>query len=232
MQLFGMEKLSLVDFDGKIAATIFTGGCNFRCGFCHNSPLVLHVDKLPEYSLKEVFDYLEKRKGILEGVCVSGGEPTLNPDLDVLLKDIKNLGYPIKLDTNGTNPYKLKSLVENGLIDYVAMDVKNDKKAYGEIIGIPNYDTKKVEQSVDFLLSGAIPYEFRTTLIKEFHTIENIRLIGEWIKGADKYFLQKFKDSENCIQSHLSPVDEKTVLEFKDALSSCVPNTFLRGYDL
>ena len=232
MRIYGMEKLSLVDYDGKVATTLFTGSCNFRCGFCHNSPLVLDFKNLPTISEEEIFSYLKKRVGIIEGVCISGGEPTLEKDLANFIEKIKSLGYSVKLDTNGTNPEIVKALINNGLIDYLAMDIKNDRENYAKIIGFDNYDTKKVEETVDFLLNGTFPYEFRTTLIKEFHTQENIAKIGEWIKGANKYFLQKFKDSESCIQSHLSAVDEKTVLEFLDILKKDIPNTYLRGYGI
>ncbi|MBR2870877.1 MAG: anaerobic ribonucleoside-triphosphate reductase activating protein [Clostridia bacterium] len=232
MRIYGMEKLSLVDFDGKVACTLFTGNCNFRCGFCHNSPLVLDYKFLPEIDESEVFAYLSKRKGILEGVCISGGEPTLEKDLPLFIEKVKNLGYAVKLDSNGTNPELIKSLFENGLIDYLAMDIKNNKEDYAKIIGFDKYDTKKVEKSVDFLLNGKFPYEFRTTLINEFHKKENVALIGEWIKGADKYFLQKFKNSESCISQNLSAVDDKTVLEFRDILQNNVKKVFLRGYDL
>ncbi len=232
MRIYGMEKLSLVDFDGKVACTLFTGNCNFRCGFCHNSPLVLDYKFLPEIDESEVFAYLNKRKGILEGVCISGGEPTLEKDLPLFIEKVKDLGYAVKLDSNGTNPELIKSLFENGLIDYLAMDIKNNKEDYAKIIGFDKYDTKKVEKSVDFLLNGKFPYEFRTTLINEFHKKENVALIGEWIKGADKYFLQKFKNSESCISQNLSAVDDKTVLEFRDILQNNVKKVFLRGYDL
>lgn len=232
MRIYGMEKLSLVDYDGKVACTLFTGSCNFRCGFCHNSPLVLDYQILPVLEEEEIFAYLKKRKGILEGVCISGGEPTLEKDLACFIEKVKDLGYSVKLDSNGTNPEVIKSLFENGLIDYLAMDIKNDKEHYASIIGFDKFDTKKVEKTVDFLLNNNFPYEFRTTLIKEFHTKENVKLIGEWIKGANKYFLQKFKDSDSCIKSGLSPIDDKTVLEFKDILTKYVQNTFTRGYNL
>lgn len=232
MRIYGIEKLSLVDYDGKVACTLFTGNCNFKCGFCHNSPLVLDYKFLPVISEDEVFTYLNKRKGVLEGVCISGGEPTLEKDLASFIEKIKNIGYFVKLDSNGTNPEVIKNLFKNGLIDYLAMDIKNDKDNYASIIGFDKFDTKKVEESVDFLLGSKYPYEFRTTLIKEFHKKENIAKIAEWIKGANKYFLQKFKDSENCIQSHLSAVDNNQVVEFKQILQKTIPNTFLRGYDL
>lgn len=230
MQIFGMEKLSLVDYDGKIATTLFTGSCNFKCGFCHNSPLVLDYKNLPEYSMEEVFSYLTKRKGVIEGVCISGGEPTLQKDLPDFCQKIKELGYPIKLDTNGTNPKMVELLTKEGLVDYFAMDIKNNLEDYASIIGFDKFDTKNIETSVEFFLNGGAPYEFRTTLIKEFHKEENIVKIGQWIKGANKYFLQKFKDSDSCIQSHLSAVDDSQVEKFKEILQKTIPNTYLRGY--
>ena len=230
MKIHGLEKMSLVDYDGKVSATVFTGNCNFKCGFCHNSALVLSTENLPEIPETEIFDYLKKRKGLLDGVCVSGGEPTLSPDLPNFIEKIKKLGYSVKLDTNGTNPEMVKSLRQNGLVDYFAMDIKNDRENYAKIIGFDKFDTKKIEKTVEYFLLGNAQYEFRTTLVNEFHKKENIINIGKWIKGADKYFLQKFKNSENCIQSHLSAVDDKTAINFKELLTEYIPNTFLRGY--
>ena len=232
MEIFGLEKMSMVDYDGKVAATVFTGSCNFRCEFCHNSPLVLSYKQLPIIPEEEVLAYLEKRKGLLDGVCVSGGEPTLQKDLPEFIEKIKRLGYSVKLDTNGTNPALVKSLNENGLVDYFAMDIKNAKEDYARIIGFDSYDINNVEKTVEYFLSGKAKYEFRTTIIAEFHDANNIEKIGKWIKGADKYFLQKFKDSENCIKSHLSPVENKIALSFRDILVKYIPNTYLRGYDL
>lgn len=231
MEIFGLEKLSLVDFDGVVSATVFTGSCNFRCGFCHNSPLVLEYKNLQTIKEEEVLSYLEKRKGILEGVCITGGEPTLCADLPLFIEKVKNLGFKVKLDTNGTNLKMIKSLVENGLVDYFAMDIKNDFASYGEIIGIPNYNPTSVIETANFFLSGKPIYEFRTTLIKQFHKIDNIKNIAKEIKGANKYFLQKFKDSGACIQSHLSPLEDKMALTFRDILIETIPNTYLRGYD-
>ncbi len=232
MKIAGLEKMSLVDFDGYVCATIFTAGCNFKCGFCHNSALVIGADKLPLIPEQEVLSYLEKRKGILDAVCISGGEPTLQPDLKEFCSKVKKLGYKIKLDTNGTNPTLVKELFNEGLVDYFAMDIKNDRDSYASIIGFDKYDITKIQETVSFFLNGGVPYEFRTTIIAEFHKEQNIREIGKWIKGADKYFLQKFKNSENCIESHLSAVDDNTVLKFKDILSEYIPTTRLRGYDL
>ncbi|MBQ7340284.1 MAG: anaerobic ribonucleoside-triphosphate reductase activating protein [Clostridia bacterium] len=232
MEIFGMEKLSLVDYDGYVSATVFTGSCNFRCGFCHNSPLVLDYNNLQTLPEDEVLSYLKKRKGILEGLCITGGEPTLSRDLPEFCEKVKEIGYKVKLDTNGTNLPMVKTLIEHGLIDYIAMDIKNDLESYGDIIGIKNYNTEKVKNSVDFLLSNTFPYEFRTTLIKEYHTAENIEKIGQWIKGARAYFMQKFKDGENCISAGLTPIDEKTAIEFSDIAKKYVQKVKLRGYDL
>ncbi len=230
MEIFGLEKLSLVDYDGYIASTVFTGSCNFKCGFCHNSPLVIDFKNLPVIPEEEIFAYLKKRAGIIEGVCVSGGEPTLQKDLPFFIEKIKALGYKVKLDTNGTNPEIVKTLNENGLVDYFAMDIKNDREHYASIIGFKEYDTKKVEKSVEYFLSGKADYEFRTTLIKEYHKEENIRLIAEWIKGAKKYFLQKFKASESCITLGLNEVTQAVAEQYVAILKQNIPNTNLRGY--
>ncbi len=230
MQLFGLEKLSLVDFDGKVAATVFTGACNFRCGFCHNGPLVTSVSDLPVFSENDILSYIKKRQGILDGVCVTGGEPTLNKDLPQFCEKLKNLGVAVKVDTNGTNPDMIKTLVENGVVNYFAVDIKNDKANYAKIIGFDEYDTASVEKTVDYLLSGKIPYEFRTTLIQEYHKRENIKAIAEWIDGAEKYFLQKFKLSDTCLTQTLNGIDEKIAKEFLQIILPYIPTAKLRGY--
>ena len=230
MKILGMEKMSLVDFDGLVAATLFTGGCNFKCGFCHNSLLVNSFMDLPEISEEEILSYLKKRFGILDGVCVSGGEPTLNSDLPIFIEKLKAIGYKVKLDTNGTNPEMVKSLAKDKLVDYFAMDIKNDKDNYAKIIGFDEYNTDKVEKTVEFFLSGKVDYEFRTTLVKQFHEKQNILNIGQWIKGAKKYFLQKFKENENCICQGFSPVEEVEAKEFIDLLKPQISAVKLRGY--
>lgn len=231
MDIFGLEKLSLVDYDGFVAATVFTAKCNFRCGFCHNSALVLDYNSIPPIRESEVLDYLKKRKGILEGLCITGGEPTLNPDLPEFIKKVKDIGYSVKVDTNGTNPEMVKLLVKEGLADYFAVDIKNDKENYANIIGFNTFDTGKVEKTVEFLLSGKVKYEFRTTLIAEYHKADNIKRIAEWIKGADKYFMQKFKSGDNCISQDLSPVPTETAKEFAEIIRPNVKRVDLRGYD-
>ncbi len=232
MRICGLEKMSLVDYDGLVSATVFAPSCNFKCGFCHNSLLVVGHENLPTISEQEVLDYLAKRKGILDGVCVSGGEPTLQKDLPLFIEKIKNLGYKVKLDTNGTNPEIIKTLFDNALIDYVAMDIKNDKDNYAKIIGFDKFDTVKVEKSVDFLMNSGYDYEFRTTLINEYHKEQNIRAIASWIKGAKKYFLQKFKGGDHCISQGLSPVSDEDAMKFIEILSKDIPTAKLRGYDV
>lgn len=230
MDIYGLEKLSLVDYDGFVAATVFTGSCNFKCGFCHNSALVLDYKTLPPIAESEILRYLKKRKGILEGLCITGGEPTLNPDLPEFIKKVKDIGYSVKVDTNGTNPEMVKLLVKEGLADYFAVDIKNDRAHYAEIIGFKTFDTQKIEQTVEFLLSGQVGYEFRTTLIAEYHKAENIKRIGEWIKDADKYFMQKFKSGDNCIAQNLSPVSEEKAKDFAEIIRPFVKSVGLRGY--
>ncbi|MBQ9485354.1 MAG: anaerobic ribonucleoside-triphosphate reductase activating protein [Clostridia bacterium] len=233
MDLFGMEKLSLVDYDGFVAATVFTGSCNFRCGFCHNSALVFDYKTLQKIDENEVLSYLEKRKGVLEGLCITGGEPTLNKDLPLFAEKVKKIGYAVKVDTNGTNPDMVKTLAENGLCDYFAVDIKNDLENYAAIIGFDKFDTSKIERTVEYLISGKISYEFRTTLISEFHKAENLTKIAEWISGAKKYFLQKFKGGDNCIAAdNLSPVPTETAKLFAEIAAKRIKKVALRGYDL
>ena len=229
MKIAGYEKMSLVDYDGKVACTVFTSGCNFRCGFCHNSALVVPVNGFPQIDEKEFFSYLEKRRGILDGVCVSGGEPTLSNDLISFCERIKSLGYSIKLDTNGTNPDIVKKLASEKLCDYFAMDIKSSLSNY-PLITNSNVNVNKVSETVEFFLSGQVDYEFRTTIFKEFHTKEEMQKIGEWIKGAKKYFLQKFVSGENCIEQGFTPIDEQLAKEFLEILKPNIPNVNLRGY--
>ena len=233
MRILGMEKMSLVDYDGYVSATVFTGGCNFLCPFCHNSPLVIDHKSIEEIPTDSVLDYLKKRLGILDALCISGGEPTLQKDLANFMEQVKKLGYKIKLDTNGTNPEIIKFVHQNGLCDYFAMDIKNNLNDYAKIIGFDKFDTKNVQNSIEYFLSNDLDYEFRTTLIKEFHSKENIQNIAKEISGAKKYFLQKFKNGENCIDAtSLNPIDNSTVLEFIEILTPYVPNVKTRGYDL
>ncbi len=230
MKLFGIEKLSLVDYDGKVASTVFTASCNFKCPFCHNSPLVTDVSSLTPIAEDEVLDYFAKRRGVLDGVCITGGEPTLQKDLPEFCAKVKALGLSVKLDTNGTNPDMIKSLYEDKLIDFVAMDIKNAKENYAPIIGFDKFDTAKVEKSVQFLINSDVDYEFRTTLVNEYHTPADMENIGKWIKGAKKYALQKFKDTGSCISTGLSAVADDKAKEYLEIVKKYVPNAKLRGY--
>lgn len=220
----------MVDFDEKIACTVFTGGCNFRCPFCHNGALVVGNVKAEQIDENEVFDYLQKRKGLVDAVCVTGGEPTLQPDLKDFLRKVRDMGYLTKLDTNGLRPDVLKSVLDEKLVDYVAMDVKNCLKKYAVTVGLNEVNTAKIKESVDTLLNGNVDYEFRTTLIKEFHTAEDMREIADLINGADKYFMQKYKDNEECIAHGFSPIEKEEAEKFKSLFIGKVAKIGLRGY--
>jgi len=228
MKISGFQKMTLLDFPGKVACTIFTAGCNFRCGFCHNAALVTHIDNDNEFSEQEVLSYLSKRKGILEGVCITGGEPLLQSGIEDFLRKVKDLGFLVKLDTNGSFPKKLKNIVENGLVDYVAMDIKNSREKYN-LTADCTVNIDDIEESIAFLMSGAVDYEFRTTVVREYHNIEDIRAIGEWIKGADKYFLQNFVDSGDLIKNGLSSVSSTELYKMQEILRGFVVKTEIRG---
>ena len=211
MKINGFQKLTLLDFPEKMACIVFTAGCNFRCPFCHNASLVTHIDNDAAYTEEEIFSYLEKRKGLLEGVCISGGEPLLQPDIEELIKKIKAMGYAVKLDTNGSFPEKLIHLAESGLIDYVAMDIKNCKEKYALTAGNEALNIGDIEKSVDFLLRGTVDYEFRTTVEDSLHTVEDIEKIADWIKGAKRYFLQNFTDSGDIIAEKMNSVEKEKI---------------------
>ena len=229
MRIDGLQKMTLLDFPGKVACTVFTGGCNFRCPFCHNALLVTKLPEKPDYSEDEILSFLEKRTGLLDGVAITGGEPLLNPDIADFIRKIRSMGYAVKLDTNGSFPERLKAIVGEGLVDYVAMDIKNRKEKYTETIGLKNLDLSKIEESVEFLKSGAVDYEFRTTVVEQFHTVEDIRAAAEWISGAKRYFLQNFVDSGELICEEVSGVDKETMLKMKSAAADFVPQTEIRG---
>ena len=229
MRIDGLQKMTLLDFPGKVACTVFTGGCNFRCPFCHNALLVTKLPEKPDYSEDEILSFLEKRTGLLDGVAITGGEPLLNPDIADFIRKIRSMGYAVKLDTNGSFPERLKAIVGEGLVDYVAMDIKNRKEKYAETIGLKNLDLSKIEESVEFLKSGAVDYEFRTTVVEQFHTVEDIRAAAEWISGAKRYFLQNFVDSGELICGDVCGVDKETMLKMKSVAADFVPQTEIRG---
>jgi pyruvate formate lyase activating enzyme len=230
MIIKGLQKLTLLDFPDKMACTLFTFGCNFRCPFCHNASLVLaeRADDavMPE---EEFFTFLSRRRGILEGVCISGGEPTLQPDLPAFISRIKDMGYAVKLDTNGYRPAILKSLVEDGLLDYVAMDIKNSLPLYGKTVGIEHFDTKPVEESMDYLMEGHVPFEFRTTLVRGLHTVDSIRDMGRRLAGEEAFFLQSFVDSGDLIRSGMEGISPSETEALLSALREHIPNAQIRG---
>ena len=225
----GFQKLTVLDYPGKVACIVFTPGCNFRCPFCHNASLVTHVDKETFLDVDEVMSYLKKRQGILDGVVITGGEPLLQDGIEDFIAQIKELGYSVKLDTNGSFPEKLISVVEKGLVDYVAMDIKNSKEKYGMTIGLGNFQIAPIEKSVDFLLQGKVDFEFRTTIVDGFHTLDDIQDIVVWIKGAHKYFLQNFVDSGDLIKPELKPVSVDLLKEMQRKASESIPTVEIRG---
>ena len=225
MRIGGLQKLTLLDFPGHVACTIFLQGCNFRCPFCHNTPLILGTEDMAE---SEILDFLKKRQGLLDGVAVTGGEPLLSPDIDRFFRKIKDLGYPIKLDTNGSFPQKLRELIEDGLVDYVAMDIKNSKEKYAVTAGTERF-LPEVEQSVSILLDGKIDFEFRTTVVDELHEPEDFRSIGQWIQGANRYFLQGYVDSGEILAPGLHAASKDKMEHCLAAAREYIATTQIRG---
>ena len=228
MFISGLQKLTLLDFPGRLAATVFLGGCNFRCPFCHNATLVLSPGECERISEEELLEFLKSRKGKLTGVCITGGEPTLYPTLKDLIKKIKDMSFSVKLDTNGTNPTLLSELIEERLIDYVAMDIKNSPDKYPLTVGA-DVDMNKINRSIDILLSEKVDYEFRTTVVRELHSYEDFHAISEWIKGAKRYFLQTFEDSGDLIGSGFSAYSREETEAILKAILPNVPNAQIRS---
>ena len=226
----GLQKLTLLDYPGKVACTLFTRGCNFRCPFCHNASLVTRAEEQRMYENEEILSFLKKRLGVLDGVAITGGEPTLMSGLYDFIKEVKVMGYSVKLDSNGTRPDVLRRLIDDGLVDYVAMDIKNSREKYAFTCGLPeSYDLSKIEESIALLMEGRVDFEFRTTVAKPFHEAEDFVKIGEWLKGDEKFFLQQFKDSGDIIGQEISSFNEKEMGEFLNLLLPFVPNAQLRG---
>ncbi len=231
MQIHGFNKTTLLDYPRHLAATVFLGGCNMRCPFCHNASLVTGAASQPALPEQEVLTYLAKRKNILEGVCITGGEPTLYPELPGFIARLKELGYKVKLDTNGTNPAMLKSLVRQGLIDYIAMDIKNSKEKYALTSGAGTLVLEPIMESADYLLSSPLEYEFRTTVVKEYHTAQDMLSIGRWLSGAKAYYLQSYKDSGDILSPGLSSHPTEVLKEYVRLLIPFIPTVSLRGAD-
>lgn len=229
LKIAGLQKLTLLDYPEKTACTVFTWGCNFRCPFCHNADLVTGAPMEP-ITADEIYTFLKKRVGLLDGVCVTGGEPLLQSDLSAFLQPIHEMGFAIKLDTNGTQPEKLREICESGLISMVAMDIKNSPEKYAVTAGTERFSVDAVHQSVRYLMQQQkVPYEFRTTVVKQYHTSEDFSAIGKWIRGADAYFLQNFQNSGNLIDNSVSGCTPSEMRAFLETVRKDVPNAALRG---
>ena len=230
MKIQGLQKMTLLDYPGRVACTVFLGGCDFRCPFCHNyelvegpMPIALEED--------EFFAFLDKRVGLIDGVAITGGEPCLRKDLPGFIAKIRAAGFDVKLDTNGNHPDMLARLLEEGLVNYVAMDVKNSPGKYAQTIGLPRIDLAPIEQSFGLLIQGGVAYEFRTTVVREFHEAHDFEEIGAWIQGADRYFLQAFTDRDAVPDRSLSAPDPARLREFADIAARYVKHVEIRGIE-
>ena len=231
MKIYGLQKLSLLDYPDHLACTLFTGGCPFCCPFCHNKDLVNLDAHLQQINQDEILDYLHHRKGILEAVCITGGEPLMNKDCIDLIKKIKDLGYKVKIDTNGYYPKRLKELIDQGLIDYIAMDIKNSPKKYAITCGLKSINLSLINKSIELLKTSSIPYEFRTTIVEEYHNLEDMSDIADWIAGNHPYYLQQFVNRDSVICPNLHSKTKEEMENFKKLLYSKIPNTKLRGIE-
>ena len=234
MKIQGLQKLTLLDYPGRIACTVFLGGCNFRCPFCHNGGLALGGDSDGIMSVEELLAFLDSRRGRLQAVCISGGEPTLHPDLPALIGEIKSRGFEVKLDTNGTNPEMLSLLIADGLVDYVAMDIKNSPDKYALTTGlisnsefqISNFNA--VRESAALLMQGRVDFEFRTTLAKELHSAEDMEIIGKWLSGGEKYFLQTYRDEGDLLVGGFTAFSPEETGELLAVLKAYIPSAEIR----
>ena len=228
MKIHGLQKMTLLDYPGKVACTVFLGGCDLRCPFCHNADL-LDMNAPALMDDQELMNFLKTREGLLEGVAFTGGEPLLRKDLPDLIARIRELGFKIKIDTNGNHPDRLNSLVESGMADYVAMDIKNSPERYAETVGLETFDISKVDESIRFLLQGRVPYEFRTTVVRQFHDEESFRQIAQWIRGAARYELQAFVDRETVPFAGLTACSREEMEHFADIVRPFADVVELRG---
>ena len=230
MKIHGLQKMTLLDFPGHVACTVFLGGCDLRCPFCHNFDLATGKTP-PVLEEEELFFFLTKRRGLLDGVAITGGEPCLHRDLPDFVAKIRELGYPVKLDTNGTHPVVLKEILERGLADYVAMDVKNTPAKYALTAGLDRMDLTPVRESISLLLSSGIDFEFRTTVVDELHEVRDFEEIGRWIRGAEKYFLQCFTDRDTVPFAGLSAPSAEKLRACRAAAEPFVKAVSIRGVD-
>ena len=230
MKIHGLQKMTLLDYPGHVACTVFFGGCDMRCPFCHNAEL-LDGSASPVMEEEELIAFLKKRQGLLDGVAITGGEPLLQKDLAGTIARIRELGYPVKLDTNGTHPDRLRNLLENGLVQYVAMDIKNSPERYAETAGLKEIDMGPIRESAALLMEGKVPYEFRTTVVKELHDNESFLRIGEWIRGAQRYYLQKFTDRNTVPFEGLHAPEDEQMRKWADLVRPMIPAVELRGVE-
>ena len=230
MKIHGLQKMTLLDYPGRVACTVFFGGCDMRCPFCHNAEL-LDGTAPPVMSSEELLEFLKKRQGLLDGVAFTGGEPLLQKDLPDLAARIRELGYPVKLDTNGTHPERLSEMIRNSLVQYVAMDIKNSPDRYAETAGLEKLDLKPIRESVSLLLGGTVDYEFRTTAVAELHDDSSFEQIGQWIRGAEHYYLQRFTDRDTVPFEGLHAPSEEQMKHWADIVRPHVPAVALRGVD-
>lgn len=230
MKIHGLQKMTLLDYPGHVACTVFLNGCDFRCPFCHNFELACGSAP-PVMEESELMAFLRKRQGLLDGVAITGGEPTLYRELPSLLKQIRDLGYPVKLDTNGNHPEILEALLDADLVQYVAMDIKNSPEKYALTAGLESLDLAPVRRSISLLLEGRTDYEFRTTVVKEFHTEADFSGIGAMIKGAEHYYLQSFTDRDTVPYAGLHAADYVELKKFARIAGEFVQDIQIRGVD-
>ena len=229
MKIIGLQKLTLLDFPGHTACTVFTPGCNLRCPFCHNGGVVIPDRDTQYYTEDEIFAFLKKRAGVLDGVAVTGGEPLLQPDIGEFLKKVRELGYKVKLDTNGAYPERLRALLEAGLVDYVAMDIKNSKEKYPVTAGIDDLDVEPFIESIGIIKTLAPDYEFRTTVVAEFHETADIKAAAEMMGKVKAYYLQSYKESDNMLLGGCSAVSEETLFEMAETAGKITETCRVRG---
>ncbi len=230
MKIHGLQKMTLLDYPGRVACTVFLGGCDFRCPFCHNFELV-DGSAEPVMDEEALIAFLEKRRGLLDGVAFTGGEPCLHTGLPALMRRVRGLGFSVKLDTNGAHPAMLRALLEEGLADYVAMDIKNSPEKYARTVGLEKIDLGPVRESVRLLMESGVDYEFRTTVVDELHEAADFEAIGAWIAGAKQYFLQAFADRESVPYGNLHAPSTEKMREYAEIMRRYVPDSRLRGVE-